>query len=373
MLKSVLILIPLMILGCKNGNEHISQIIDVEETDLVMLSKEELEQTQITLTHLMEKSFSDRVKISGKAVSVPENEITVSTPTEGYVKSIPVVQGMNIQKGMVLGIIEHQSIVELQENYLLTRTALHYGQIDKERQKSLLSSQATSEKNYLEAESNVKNLQIKLTALIQKLRLLGINPEQIQADNISSNIKITSPVNGQIKAVYVNRGKFIHAASPFLDILGTGENTFIFKVFEKDASQIKLGDSIEVYANHEPQTKLNSVIQYIGKNVNEEGYIEVVCRSDPKKRTEHGVYVNGTIKSKSGNKFVLPESSIISSNDKTYVFIQENRYTFRLRELKTGIVADGQTEVTDSTGLSNKSIVSKGAYTLWMKLKNVEE
>jgi cobalt-zinc-cadmium efflux system membrane fusion protein len=68
----------------------------------------------------------------------------------------------------------------------------------------------------------------------------------------------------------------------------------------------------------------------------------------------------------------VPENAITEFEDKTYLFIQKEKNTFEMIEVKTGAREFGLIEIMNSEALIDKSIVTAGAYSLLMSIKNIE-
>lgn len=66
-------------------------------------------------------------------------------------------------------------LVELQERYLSTRAQLEQAQREYERQQKLAPSAATTERALLEARTQLRERQIALAALAERLRLPASN------------------------------------------------------------------------------------------------------------------------------------------------------------------------------------------------------
>ena len=55
------------------------------------------------------------------------------------------------------------------------------------------------------------------------------------------------------------------------------------------------------------------------------------------------------------------------------MFIEKENKQFEMVEIQLGVVQDKYAEINGNVDLSNKNIVTKGAYSLLMKMKNSEE
>ncbi len=80
--------------------------------------------------------------------------------------------------------------------------------------------------------------------------------------------------------------------------------------------------------------------------------------------------MNAEIELKNTSSFTLPEDAIVNYDGKSYVFISKDANNFLLIEAKTGNSENGFIELLNYANFTQNKIVTKGAYTLLMKLKN---
>jgi cobalt-zinc-cadmium efflux system membrane fusion protein len=83
-----------------------------------------------------------------------------------------------------------------------------------------------------------------------------------------------------------------------------------------------------------------------------------------------GMYMNADIELKSNDVMTLPQDAIVSFEGKEYVFVTINKNQFRMTEVKTGNSENGSVEILNPEPIQDKKIVTKGAYTILMTLKN---
>jgi cobalt-zinc-cadmium efflux system membrane fusion protein len=80
--------------------------------------------------------------------------------------------------------------------------------------------------------------------------------------------------------------------------------------------------------------------------------------------------MNADIMVKSGSVLTLPKEAIVNFEGNEYLFVVINKNKFQMIEVKTGNAENGFIEILDNEQFSKNTIVTKGAYTLLMKLKN---
>ena len=369
-----LVLMLALTIACQSKKEEATTETAVKE-NVVELTKNQLDNSKIKIGSLTNTSLSSTIKVNGKITLAPNAMASVSMPLGGYIKTIKVMPGMTISKGQVLAVIEDQSYVQIQQDYLTTKQQLSFASKDFARQKELNSSQAVSEKNYQLAESEFAKQKITLKSLEEKLKLIHINPASLTANTISKSVNIYAPISGMITKIDVNIGKYVNATDMLFQIMDNQSMYAKLNVFEKDAANLTIGQKIKVYTNTQPDVFYETQIEYVNKSYSDENAIEVYAKiSNSTKKLIPGNYINATIQIENNNAFVLSNDAIVDFEDKKFVFVQDaNKNTFSMQEVQIGIVTDNVSEIRNYETLQNKNLVISDAYTLLMVLKNKEE
>ncbi|WP_329804848.1 efflux RND transporter periplasmic adaptor subunit [Flavobacterium facile] len=369
-----LILIVALTIACQSKKEETATETAVKE-NVVELTKNQLDNSKIKIGSLTNTSLSSTIKVNGKITLAPNAMASVSMPLGGYIKNIKVMPGMVIGKGQVLAVIEDQSYVQIQQDYLTTKQQLAYASKDFARQKELNSSQAVSEKNYQLAESEFAKQKITLKSLEEKLKLIHINPASLSANTISKSVNIYAPISGMVTKIDVNIGKYVNATDMLFQIMDNQSMYAKLNVFEKDAANLAIGQKIKVYTNTQPDVFYETKIEFVNKSYSDENAIEVYAKiSNTTKRLIPGNYINASIQADNNNAFVLSNDAIVDFEDKKFVFVQDaNKKSFSMQEVQIGIVTDKVSEIRNYESLQNKNLVISDAYTLLMVLKNKEE
>ena len=369
-----LVLILALTIACQSKKEETATETTVKE-NVVELTKNQLDNSKIKIGSLTNTSLSSTIKVNGKITLAPNAMASVSMPLGGYIKNIKVMPGMVIGKGQVLAVIEDQSYVQIQQDYLTTKQQLAYASKDFARQKELNSSQAVSEKNYQLAESEFAKQRITLKSLEEKLKLIHINPASLSANTISKSVNIYAPISGMVTKIDVNIGKYVNATDMLFQIMDNQSMYAKLNVFEKDAANLAIGQKIKVYTNTQPDVFYETKIEFVNKSYSEENAIEIYAKiSNTTKRLIPGNYINASIQADNNNAFVLSNDAIVDFEDKKFVFVQDaNKKSFSMQEVQIGIVTDKVSEIRNYESLQNKNLVISDAYTLLMVLKNKEE
>lgn len=360
---------------CKKEQPTEEQTAPTEDnTTTVHLTDAQMKNTTIETGTLSERKIATTLKLNGKIDVPPQNLISVTNPLGGYLKYTKLLPGMHIKKGELIATMEDPQYIQLQQNYLIAKDKYEFAKLDYNRQKDLNASQASSDKVMQIAQAEMNNQRITMNALSQQLSLININPSSLTHSNISRTVNIYSPINGFVSNVFVNVGKYVTPSDVMFELINPTDIHLNLKVYEKDLDKLEIGQRVVSYTNGAPDKKYEGEIVLISMDVNTDGISEVHCHFEEfDKKLVPGMYMNADIDTHAAVSQALPEESVVYFETKNYVFIETAKQAYEMIEVKIGAKEDGYIQINNANELTNKKIVTKGAYTLLMKLKNTEE
>jgi len=369
---SVLLMLTLFFaVQCNKKEKAVVQPASPKDESRVVLTDAQISNTPIETMSLSVKNISTMLKINGKIDVPPQNMISVSVPLGGYLKSTDLLPGMKVKKGQVIAIIENPQFIQLQQDYLMAKSKLHFAELDYNRQKKLNQSQASSDKVMQQAQSEMNRQRIMMNTLSEQLQLVNINPRSLTSGNIRKSVPVYSTINGFVSKVNVNIGKFVNPSDVLFELINPNDIHLNLKVYEKDLGMLKIGQRFTAYTNTQPEKKYDGEIILISKDINTDGTADVHCHFE---QYDHnltpGMYMNAEIETQTSFSNALPEESIVNFEGKDYVFVQEKRQTYKLIPVMFGEAENGFIQIKNFEDFKNRKIVTKNAYTLLMKLKN---
>jgi len=370
----IIILLSAFLLSCgsKEVEQKQSESIDTESS--ITLSETQVKNIGVVLGKPEIRSISTVLKVNGKIDVPPQNMVSISVPLGGYLKSTKLLPGMKVKKGEVIANIEDQQYIQLQQDYLTAKSKLSYLEKEYVRQKELNQSKASSDKVFQETETNYQGQKILVKSLSEKLRLISINPDNLDENNLSRSINLYAPIDGFVSTVNVNIGKYVNPSDVLFELVNPSDIHLALTIFEKDINKLSIGQKLMAYTNNEPNKKHPCEILLIGQNLSTERSVEVHCHfNDYDKTLIPGMYMNADIEVKSNDALTVPDDAIVHFEGKDYVFISEANNSFTMSVIEVGVSELGFTELVNGTSLKSKSIVTKGAYTLLMSIKNKAE
>ena len=89
--------------------------------------------------------FNKAINTTGVIDVPPENKSTVSAYFGGYVKNISLLEGQEIRKGQTLFTLENPDYIQVQQEFLESKSQLTYLESDYNRQKELAKDKVNSQ------------------------------------------------------------------------------------------------------------------------------------------------------------------------------------------------------------------------------------
>ena len=86
-----------------------------------------------------------------------------------------------------------------------------------------------------------------------------------------------------------------------------------------------------------------------------------------------GMYLNAEIAVKNHNAWVVPEDAVVIFEGKSFLFIAVSKNEYKMTLIETGVMEAGSIEIKNAEALSDVEIVTAGAYTILMEMKNKSE
>jgi cobalt-zinc-cadmium efflux system membrane fusion protein len=342
----------------------------------VQLTAAQLGNAGIETGRLEKRDISSVLKLTGSIDVPPQNKVSVSVPLGGYLKSTRLLPGMRIGKGETIAVMEDQQYIQLQQDYLTAKAKLLYAEQEYNRQRDLNQSKASSDKVFQQAQLQYTSEKVQVKALGEKLQLIGIRPDRLDENNLSRSITIPSPIDGFVTKVNVNIGKYVNPSDVLFEIVNPGDIHLALTVFEKDVNKLSPGQQLLAYTNNDPVKKYLCEIILIGKDFSNDKSIEVHCHfKQVDKALIPGMFMNAEVRVEDRQVPALPAPAIVSYQGKQFTFVSKGDKQFEMREVKTGTTENGYTTIDTGNmpGMDTTVFVTKGAYTLLMKMKNTNQ
>jgi len=377
------------------GTEGAADSTATEESNSVELSQSQFEAVGVELGSPELRALSGMLKVNGFIDVPPQNLVSITTQMGGIVKSTPLLQGTKVSKGQVIAILQNQEFVQMQQDYLESKSQLELSDSEYKRQQTLAQQNVNAQKTLQQAKAAYQGNLARENALRQRLQLINISPSTLTANNIRSQVNIYSPISGYVTKVNVNTGKFVAPNDVMFEIVNSSNLHVELNVFEKDAQMVKKGQKV-LFTLTNDSTQRTATVQLVGGEINTDKTVTVHAIAQGSTGFIPGTYLKALIETGTMQVTALPSAAVVDFEGKKYIFVKntadkkanepakaENGATtassgtvhhFEMVEVTTGISDGGYIEVTMPAGRDFAGkVVLKGTYDLLSKMKNSEE
>lgn len=371
----------LSLVGCSHqpateNTETIEQGDSIADTsdESVTLTPQQLARVGVEIGQPDFGRVSGTLVLQGAIDVPPQNTVSLSFPMGAYLKSTTMLPGTHVRKGQVLAVLEDMEFIQLQQDYLTAKTNFELAETEFNRQKELNSSKASSDKVFQQAKAEMERQQILKSALREKLQVIGIRVEQLNASNISKSVAVLSPINGFVSKVNVTVGKYTAPTDVLFELVDPSDIHLALNVFEKDLGRIAIGEKVVAYTNGAPDRKFEAEVILINKTLDANSVAQVHChfkKYDPS--LVPGMFMNAEVALHQVEALTVPEDAIVRWENKYYVFVAHDDGLFKMVEIQPGVISDNRQQIAGTGINKDTKLVVKHAFSLLMKIKNTEE
>ena len=381
---SILVL-SLFLFSCDTHTKAEEEENHHDDEGKIELTQAQYEQAHIQLGAITKRIMGSELHVNGVIDVPPQSNISINMLYGGFIKYIDMLPGTPIKKGQLLVTLENPEFIQFQQDYLESLAQQEYLKAEYERQEELYEEKVASGKNYQQAKSAYLANEARLKTTEARLKMIGLNPASIKSGKITSYVGLYAPVNGQVREVYANIGKYVNPQDVIMDITNSEDLHVELTVYENDIPKVKNEQKIRFSLADAPDHWREAEVFLIGSGVREDRSVTVHGHlKQHETDLLPGMYVTARIETGNRDAMAVPEESVVRFNGSHYIFALDDKrteqnttvYDFIMLEVSTGVNEDGFTEINlkDKTmDQTNLDVVTSGAFTVLAKAKNTEE
>jgi cobalt-zinc-cadmium efflux system membrane fusion protein len=341
--------------GCRSVSpKHEEHEHEGEHAEEIHFSEQKFRTLSMKVDTLPMRNINSYVEANGQFKVPPQNNATVTAVIGANVHSIRVREGDHVKKGQTLAFLSHPDLIRLQTDYVSHWNQLQFLEKEYLRQTKLQEEKIGSGKEYERIASEYRALQGTVKGYQAQLSLLGLNADKILKGSMMEQVPLPAPISGYIQAISVRTGQYAAPETNLFEIVNTDEIYAELMVFEKDLSQVKVGQQVYCRIESCPDKPVLATVQSVGKTFEQDSkaihlYAAI---SETQEMLVPGMYVRGSIMTSEQKSYALPEEGIVREGDKHFIFIAEKEQTdgdsiwaFRPLEVIKGAQDDGWVEV----------------------------
>jgi membrane fusion protein (multidrug efflux system) len=269
--------------------------------------------------------------------------VELKSESEGTVQEIRFTEGQRVQTGDPLVLLDETKFAaaasEAEANFKIAQS-------NYERAKKLFEDRLVSKQEF---DQNSASFQGARAAFDYKKRQL-------------KDARITAPFSGVVSSRRISPGQVIDKNTLLTILVDLDPVKVEFNVPERFIGQLKIGQKIVVKLAAYPGRSFDGEVYFIAP------YVDEILRTallkakipNPNNELKPGMFANLDLSLQIKDKaIVVPESAVLSSGDRTIVYIVDNQDNAQVRPVRLGIRQAGIVEVL--SGLkAGERVVAEG-------------
>lgn len=306
-------------------------------------------------------------------------ETPVVSLVGGIVRSVNGELGQNLKRGQQVAVVFSNELADTQSKYLTALAALDEHHHHHMRTEKLVEIGAASRQDLEMANSALREAESNVANLKQKLLLLGLSTDRVNAlkstSQVSSEVTVPSPSTGTITSRSVNPGEAIEANKELMRITDLSSIWVVGQVYEKDLAQIHVGSGANITSETYPNRTFRGRVSYVDPKIDQATRTAQVRieLANPGQMFKIGMYVNvgfATLGAAEKTMPTLPKDAVQTIGNQQSVFVAtEKPDEFILRPVRVGLESNGFYPVMEGLNVGDR-IVTQGSFLLraeWLK------
>jgi cobalt-zinc-cadmium efflux system membrane fusion protein len=333
------------------------------QEESIFITTEQFTNAGMRIGPFTDTTFSLRLQMMGKVTTAAEGKTQIGSFFGGKITDIPIKIGQRIQKGQTLIRLANPDYITLQQTFLETSATLEGLQQEYDRQATLYADQIASQKTYQQSKAAFETASASMAALREQLRLLGIDPEKLTAENITAVAELKAPFSGQVSQIFAENGQWLGNEQNALEIIDTEKLQIETQIFEKDLYNIEVGMTAQIRPVVHQQMVYKGQISHIspqlGTSTRSTTAIIQLLKAD-EIQLKPGMHVTIDITTSLKRYTALPETAIAEAEGQYYALMQlksdESGYYFKQIKVNPISSENGFTAITTEKPVPERAV-----------------
>lgn len=337
---------------------------------VVLKSPEIAQRAGLTVETLRQATIEETIATSAQCAFDGDRVAHLASRAPGTVAQVRVRLGQRVAEGDVLAMIETSELGSAKAAYLQASTLVELWERNLEREKRLFEQRAGTEREVLEAETNLVESRVRLSSAAQHLRNLGLSDEDLERvlseRDTSSLLPLRTPFEGEVIERHAVVGEVISTSEALFVVADTSNMWVMLDVPEREAARVRQGQTVRLAFDGAAGRAFSGEIAWISTNV------------DPRTRTlaaraevENGegalranMFGRAEIRIRTiENAVLVPEAAVQWDGCCNLVFVRQTRTVYQPYKVTLGYKRDGYYVVEEGVP-AGESVVTQGSFLL---------
>ena len=311
----------------------------------VMISSEAARRIGVTFAPVTSGPISREIRTVAQVTFDETRVKTISPKIDGWVEQLFVnFNGQPVSTGQPLLTLYSPMLVSAQEELLLAAKL--------SRSLSDASTEARSGSNDLSAAAR------------RRLLYWDISPAEIdrieQTGQVRKNLTLRSPISGVVIEKNVLAGQKIMAGEALYKVADLSDVWLEGEVFERDLPAVRVGTDVKAEFDALPGEVRIGRVSYLYPTLNPEtrtARIRVALRN-PGMQLKPGMYATIRIEGAAETAVSVPRSAVLSTGERTMVFVRRSDGMLEPREIKIGESTEDRTRIISGVNVGEIVVAS---------------
>jgi len=322
----------------------------------------------LTIAPVGQHAFVSEEMTEGKIAVDADRSTPVFSPYSGRVTRVIAGLGDTVKAGAALASIDASEFVQAQNDLSTAAAQVRLARINETRKHALFDAKGGSLQDWQQSQTDLTTAEIALSAVRNRLRILGIPPVDIDglehAKSIEPVAMLRAPVAGVVVDRQVGPGQYLQSgsATPQFTIADTSTVWLLANVRETDASLVKIGQPVEVRVLAYPKRSFTARVTYVSPVIDPVTHrlpvrAQIANRDGALKPEMFASFK--IVTSEPSESPAVPEDAVVYEGEAAHVWMAQPDGTLAYRAVHTGRREDGLIEVTQGL-VPGDHVVTKG-------------
>jgi len=359
-----------------------SQSIPTTGEQRLALTPEQMRTAALKIETVGEQPTSEAAgqMTTGTVQANSYKETPVVSLVGGIVRTVSAELGQNVRRGQRIAVVFSNELADAQSRYLTAVAVLDEHHRHHQRMIKLVEIGAASRQDLEAATSQYRESESTVANLRQKLLLLGMSAQRVDALNstsqVSSEVSIPSPSSGTVTSRTVNPGEVIEANKELMRVTDLSTVWVVGQVYEKDLGRIHVGSGASIISDAYPGRLFRGQVSYVDPTLDAATRTAQVRieLANPEQALKIGMYVNvafGAVGVAEKTSPTIPAAAVQNFNSQQIVFVAtHDPNVFAKRLVRLGPATNGRYQVLEGLNVGDR-IVTEGSFLLraeWLKM-----
>ncbi len=346
------------------------------ETGVVRVRKDLLDGGLVQVQQVALRKIDIPFELNGE-IKLDERKVAhISPVVPGLMSKVHVDLGQKVSVGQPLFEIDSPELAGAQGDYLQAQAMFRLTEKNYQRQKELLQSKVTSEREYLEAQQAFETAEVQMEAGKYKLVRLGIYEKEMKTveaqwlTQSAGHYVVRAPIAGTVLFVHATLGELAEPGTDAI-LIADVSNLWVWgDLYENQMADVntawRTGTlTATVTVDAYPTEVFSGTVDFVGATMDESSRtVKIrISLANPGGRLRPGMFAKVRLYPQGSETLAIPLVSVLSDEGRDFVFIHhEGDYYIRRPVIKGRVMGD---LVEILAGLkTDQKVVTTGAFIL---------